>query len=100
MKQSLLSINGLRDAVRRIPNDALTATREAALANLDEHGLPTVRDEDWKYTDLSSAIDISNRWFANGAATTSSNTLAASIETLKSTIDANWLVIAKCIIYI
>lgn len=98
MKQVSLSIDGLRNAVRRMPDDALTSIREAALANLDEHGLPTVRDEDWKYTDLSPAIDISNRWFADGAATTSSNTLAASIETLKSTIDANWLVIANGII--
>ena len=62
MKQQFLSIEGVRDAVRQMPEDALTPVREAALAHLDEHGLPTVRDEDWKYTDLSPAIDISNRW--------------------------------------
>lgn len=98
MKRPSLSMAGLRDAVRSMPDDSLTAIREAALANLDEHGLPTVRDEDWKYTDLSPAIDISNRWFAAGATSTSTDSLAASIEALTSSIDANWLVIANGII--
>jgi len=95
MKQVPLSIDGLRQAQNKLPNDALSATREAALANLDQQGLPTVRDEDWKYTDLGSAIDISNRWLAAGAASASSDSLAESIQTIVESIDANWLVIAN-----
>jgi len=82
----------------RLPDDALTATREAALANLDEHGLPTLRDEDWKYTDLGAAIDISNRWLADGAATISNAILDDSVASITASIDANWLIIANGII--
>lgn len=98
MKQVALSINELREAVLRLPDDALMATRKAALANLDEHGLPTVRDEDWKYTNLGTAIDISNRWLALGATTAETSLLEKSIETIMASIDANWLIIANGIV--
>ena len=98
MKQVALSINELREAVLRLPNDALTATRNAALASLDENGLPTVRDEDWKYTDLGPAIDISNRWLAMGATTAATSSLGKAIETIMASIDANWLIIANGIV--
>ncbi|MCJ7590167.1 MAG: hypothetical protein MUO51_02320, partial [Woeseiaceae bacterium] len=98
MKQATLSADALRGAVLRLPANALAATREAALANLDEHGLPTPRHEDWKYTDLTSAIDISNRWLANGAATASADHLREAIELIAQSIDANWLIVANGII--
>ena len=98
MKQSILAMDALRDAVSRLPGSALTATREAALANLDEQGLPTLRDEDWKYTDLSTAIDISNRWLLEGAHAAISNDLRNSIQSITNSIDANWLVVANGII--
>ena len=31
--------------------------------------LPTTRDEDWKYTDLSRARDITSRWLDAGGET-------------------------------
>jgi Fe-S cluster assembly protein SufD len=95
MKTAALSIEKLREAVMRLPDDALAATRQAALANLDEHGLPSVKDEDWRYTDLSSAIDISNRWLSEGAASASTDALRDSISSISASIDANWLVIAN-----
>ena len=95
MKSAALSIEKLREAVMRLPDDALAATREAALANLDEYGLPSVKDEDWRYTDLSSAIDISNRWLSEGAASASADTLRDAILSISASIDANWLVIAN-----
>jgi Fe-S cluster assembly protein SufD len=98
MKQSALSIDDLREAVMRLPDDSLTATREAALASLDEQGLPSIRDEDWKYTDLSSAIDVSNRWLAQGAKTGSTVALKDSIKSVTASIDANWLIIANGIV--
>jgi Fe-S cluster assembly protein SufD len=98
MTSTVLAMDGLRDAVRRLPDGLLSETREAALTNLDEQGLPTLRHEDWKYTDLSPAIDISNRWLAAGAATASHDALAGAIESATQSIDANWLVIANGIV--
>jgi Fe-S cluster assembly protein SufD len=65
------------------------------LADINRHGLPSQKDEDWKYTDLSSAIDISNRWLSDGAASASAAVHADAIESICSSIDANWLVIAN-----
>ena len=98
MKQQLLSIAGVRDAVLQLPDDALTPMREAALAHLDEHGLPTVRNEDWKYTDLGPASDIRNRWLAAGARLDVGGDMDAAIAAITATIDANWLVIANGVI--
>jgi Fe-S cluster assembly protein SufD len=98
MKQAALSIDRLREAVERLPKDTLTAMREEALANIDEHGLPSTRDEDWKYTDLGAAIDISNRWLTSGSIISSNDALQESIEAITTSIDANWLVIANGVI--
>ncbi|MDH5621433.1 MAG: Fe-S cluster assembly protein SufD [Gammaproteobacteria bacterium] len=95
MKPSMLSVEGLKTAVSRLPDDALSATRAVALANLDEHGLPTVRHEDWKYTDLRPAIDISNRWLADGALGPTAGDISATIASATRSIDADWLVIAN-----
>ena len=95
MKPAAFSMERLREAVRSLPNDALSTTRVAALANLDEHGFPTMRHEDWKYTDLGRAIDISNRWLASGAASVSNESLNESIAVLTKSIDANWLIISN-----
>ena len=45
MKQASISIADLRAVVQTLPDNGLTPSREAALAHLDEHGLPTLRDE-------------------------------------------------------
>jgi Fe-S cluster assembly protein SufD len=95
MKPTTLSSNELRNAVSRMPAGALSAMRETALANLDKHGLPTVQQEDWKYTDLGSAIDISRRWLSAGAAAVSADKLPESIAAITRSIDADWLIIAN-----
>ena len=53
--------------------------------------LPTTRDEDWKYTDLSRARDISTRWLDAGAATTA-DSRAEDIAAITRSIDATWFV--------
>ncbi len=98
MKPSSLSIEHLRKFVHSLPNDALTETREAALANIDEHGLPSVRDEDWKYTDLDDAIQISNRWLAEQPTVASTDSLRELVATTISSIDANWLVVESGVV--
>jgi len=95
MKQASLSIDDLRTVVRALPDNGLTSSRAAALAHFDEHGLPTLRDEDWKYTDLSPLIDISNRWLRTGGQQQPSDRLNKRIEAIVNSIDAVWLVIAN-----
>lgn len=56
--------------------------------------LPTTRDEDWKYTDLARARDISSRWLGTGDGAPSA-VLAAEIDRITSSIDATWFVIAN-----
>ena len=53
--------------------------------------LPTTRDEDWKYTDLSRARDISTRWLDAGAATPA-DSRTEEITAITSSIDATWFV--------
>jgi Fe-S cluster assembly protein SufD len=56
--------------------------------------LPTTRNEDWKYTDLTRARDISTRWLDAGAQT-SSTSPDASIDAITGRIDAAWCVFAN-----
>jgi Fe-S cluster assembly protein SufD len=95
MKPALLAMDKLRETVLQMPRNALTPVREAALASLDEHGLPGIRDEDWKYTDLARAIDISNRWLAAGSVPAASASLETMVSAITSSIEANWLVVAN-----
>ncbi|MDH3533460.1 MAG: Fe-S cluster assembly protein SufD [Gammaproteobacteria bacterium] len=88
-----ISIPALRDAILKMPQDALTKTRLAALEHLDEHGTPTIRHEDWKYTDLAPLIDISNEWLAAGAHTERADSIASTIADVQSRFDADWLVV-------
>ncbi len=54
--------------------------------------LPTTRDEDFKYTDLSRARDIAVSWLDAGARLPAA-TLDSEIEAITSSIDAAWFVI-------
>ena len=56
--------------------------------------LPTMRDEDWKYTDLSRARDITSRWLEAGAKTVAAD-IDEEIERITGSIDATWFVIAN-----
>ena len=56
--------------------------------------LPTTRDEDWKYTDLSRARDITSRWLDAGAETVAAD-IDEEIERISGSIDATWFVIAN-----
>jgi Fe-S cluster assembly protein SufD len=84
----------LQDAVERMPDDALSASRIAALEHLRKHGLPTTRHEDWKYTDLAQVIDVGNRWLSSNRDSSVSVNARALIDEVRGAIDANWLVIA------
>jgi len=56
--------------------------------------MPTTRDEDWKYTDLTRARDISSRWLTMGDGTPSS-LLDEEIQRITESVEASWLVVAN-----
>jgi len=56
--------------------------------------LPTTRDEDWKYTDLSRAREITSRWLDAGAETVAAE-IDDEIARITGSIDATWFVIAN-----
>ena len=56
--------------------------------------LPTTRDENWKYTDLSRARDITSRWLDAGCEAAAAE-FADDIERITASIDATWFVIAN-----
>ncbi len=89
----------LEAAVRRMPEDALTPARKAALVHFATTGFPTVRDEDWKYTNLRHAVELTNTWLGNDiVASPESNLTAAAEQAVKvitESIDAYWIVVAN-----
>lgn len=94
MKTSSLNYDDLSNIVRQLPDNGLAAVREAALSHLGKHGLPTLRDEDWKYTDLTPLVDISNRWLSAGGYRQTDAAEPDVIEAITSAVEATWLVIA------
>jgi Fe-S cluster assembly protein SufD len=98
--QGNIDIDLLEQAVRRMPRDAFTASRRAALARFRETGFPTTRQEEWKYTNLAPAVEVSNRWLkaaaagapAEAAASPAARQLAATVT---RAIDVDWIVIAN-----
>ncbi len=95
MKPTLLNYDGLRNVARQLPDNGLTAAREAALTHLAEHGLPTLRDEDWKYTDLGALVDISNRWLSAGGGRALATSDRDKVDAICRSVDATWLVIVN-----
>jgi Fe-S cluster assembly protein SufD len=85
--------DALERAVRNLPDNGESARRQAALASFATRGFPTLRDEDWKYTDLARVIDISRDWLMAGAPEESP--ALDAIRTLQEEIDAYWLVLAN-----
>jgi Fe-S cluster assembly protein SufD len=90
MKSPTLELDALAAVVGALPQSALTASRQSALAQLQRAGMPGVREEDWKYTDVSALVDITNAWLLDGAI------VAAPGAARPATgIEADWITIAN-----
>lgn len=80
----------LENHVSSLPDGPLQAVRQDALARFIAEGLPTTRNEDWRYTNLAHVADIGNRWL--GALPLCPDA-AATVRTsaARDQIDACWI---------
>jgi Fe-S cluster assembly protein SufD len=101
MSTSTIDTALLERAVARLPADSLSRARKEALARFAETGFPT-RHEDWRYTSLAPAIDVSNLWLRQAAAGTVEEGVDEEVQRyadwLASRIDASWIVIANGVV--
>jgi Fe-S cluster assembly protein SufD len=85
----------LESVVEGMPDDKLAGARRRAAAQFASMGFPTVGQEDWKYTNLTDVVTLSNAWLESAANETPKTGEAADeIETTIMTgIEASWIVI-------
>ncbi len=102
MTAATIDTDLLEQVVGQLPHDGLAPGRRAALSRFVQAGFPTPRQEDWKYTNLAPAAELSNRWLRDpGAAAPEaapSPAAAEYVQTLAAGIDAHWLVIANGVV--
>ena len=102
MSGSLRSVVPIEQVVGQLPRDGLASARREALSRFRQAGFPTPRQEDWKYTNLAPAAELSNRWLRESAAAcpqaAPSAAAAEYLQTLAASIDAHWLVIANGVV--
>ena len=78
-------------ALARLPNPALQAVRDLARQRFVEQGLPTTKDEAWRYTDLRPVAELTARWLQNDgpAAPQATSTETGALPN----VDALWLTV-------
>lgn len=89
--RSNLAIEAAANVLAGLPDNGLGLSRKAALKALKDTGLPDTQDEDWKYTDLTEAIAISNDWLLAGGKTAPVD--PKTIDTVTAGLDVDWLII-------
>jgi len=89
-------------AVASLPGGSLAAQRSDAAKLFSTTGFPTVRHEDWKYTNLDVAANLSNEWLATFAKRPVSNAASRPLSAAQSapmhSIDADWVVIRNGVV--
>lgn len=102
MSGTTIDTDLLEQAIGRLPRDARMPARQQALARFRESGFPTTRHEDWKYTNLAPAVDLSNLWLRDLAAQGPNEPVSTGVkklaESIAARIDAHWVVIANGVI--
>lgn len=95
---NVLNKDDFTAAVRAMPDDSLAGIRHAAAELFSGSGFPTQRDEDWKYTDLTTAAQLSNRWLQDESEVATAKPEWADIASIRDSVDANWLLIRNGVI--
>ena len=90
---SVIDIAKLRQRASALPVAALAPVREAAVRALTETGLPTTRDEHFKYTDLGEISALSERWLADTPESKPSPAADAWLDQLGRDTDIEWIVV-------
>jgi Fe-S cluster assembly protein SufD len=102
MSGSSIDTELLERAVGNLPADRLMPHRQEALTRFAETGFPTTRHEDWRYTNLAPAIDLSNLWLreaaAGAGAALQSDAILRYAGDLDAKVDAHWIVIANGVV--
>ena len=102
MSTSSIRKDLLEAAVNALPPGKLSAIRSAALSSFSANGFPTSKDEDWRYTNLAQAVDITNKWLKDCAAMASRDDdqrgRADEQLAITSQVDACWLIVRNGVV--
>ena len=101
MNRSSLDPELLASAVASFPDDAIAVVRRDAADRFLRSGFPASHQEDWKYTNLANAADLSNAWLATAAAPgrqAADNAGQVHIPAVFDTADVHWLVLGNGVI--
>ncbi|MEE4163838.1 MAG: Fe-S cluster assembly protein SufD [Woeseiaceae bacterium] len=90
---SVIDIAKLRQRASALPVAALAPVREAAVRALTETGLPTTRDEHFKYTDLGEISALSERWLTDTPESAPSPAADAWLGRLTAETEIDWIVV-------
>jgi Fe-S cluster assembly protein SufD len=96
MSSARLDSELLLNALDVLPKDRLDATRRAAAGRFVQSNFPDVGQEDWKYTSLAGAAEISNEWLGGlvaGDLPGEAPTPGPDTSALEKQLDAHWLII-------
>lgn len=88
-----LDLDRLRRYSQALPEGSLAPLRQDAVELLGEAGLPTTRDEDYKYTDVSEVARVSDDWLRHAAVSAPSADIDDLVAALGSNASVDWLVI-------
>jgi Fe-S cluster assembly protein SufD len=95
MKNGDLPEKAFADAVAALPGERLAGARQAAMSRFLERGFPTMRDEEWKYTDLSPVAAISRQWLESAPEAVGATPARASTRGITESIEAHWIIVSN-----
>lgn len=90
---SSLDLERLRAYSAALPRSGLASLRQDAVELLLAAGLPTTRDENYKYTDLSAVGSVSDLWLQQPTPSAPSPQADSLIHALGGIASVDWLVI-------
>jgi Fe-S cluster assembly protein SufD len=89
-------------AVHSMISDKLSALRRNSAEKFSQSGFPTQKNEQWKYTNLQAATELSNSWLQNFDPQTYGNNVDARYDSriamVVDAIDAHWITLRNGIV--